>query len=362
MVSGEILASERPRLVRLCARLLGDFQGAEDAAQETLARAWRYRVRRDPRRPLKPWLDAIARNVCRNLLAKQALTEPLDENFRASGQSDPLAALEKSELLELLHSALDALPEAMREALTARYLDETPLPELARRLNTTDDALGVRLHRGRAALKSWMTRDQTPPDAFPDIETSLWCVRCGQRKLRGGFYTLPSGVRRLELRCESCFQVAQSRCFRGDGEAYLGTLKTLRPTIKHHLTAVHQHWHSALTRGSGRCTRCQRPVLLTVGSAPGLETGACNRLPFARRKALILRCTCGTVRWQWADELAFCLPEVQQLWERYNRIRFQFPAPDLIRIEALQSSAAVEVRTDPLTFAPLEVHTEGIPG
>src|SRR5258706_4364406 len=58
------LAAERARLVRLCARLIGNPDAAEDLAQETLLEAWRSLAKLRTPDGLVPWLNAIARNVC----------------------------------------------------------------------------------------------------------------------------------------------------------------------------------------------------------------------------------------------------------------------------------------------------------
>src|SRR5262249_52357573 len=58
------LPAERARLVRLCARLSGDPDAAEDLAQETLIEAWRHRQRLHDPQGYTHWLSAIARNVC----------------------------------------------------------------------------------------------------------------------------------------------------------------------------------------------------------------------------------------------------------------------------------------------------------
>ena len=57
------LASERVRLVRLCARLSGSNTAAEDLAQETLLEAWRSREKLSDLEGIAPWLSAIARNI-----------------------------------------------------------------------------------------------------------------------------------------------------------------------------------------------------------------------------------------------------------------------------------------------------------
>ena len=86
-------ARERGRLVRLCARLTGTFESAEDLAQETLLEAWRhlhtFHDWQDPRK-FSAWLTAIARNVClrwqrRQTLRAIAVSQAL--NLRGSCQS-----------------------------------------------------------------------------------------------------------------------------------------------------------------------------------------------------------------------------------------------------------------------------------
>src|SRR5215211_6759297 len=51
---------------RLAYLLLGDPDEAEDAAQESFLRAWKYIKRFDPTRPLRPWLLSITANLARN--------------------------------------------------------------------------------------------------------------------------------------------------------------------------------------------------------------------------------------------------------------------------------------------------------
>src|SRR5262249_32603723 len=65
VVDGIWSEQERRRVTRLCAVRSGDPAAAEDLAQETLLEAWRIRHRLVDPSGGRPWLDAIARNVCR---------------------------------------------------------------------------------------------------------------------------------------------------------------------------------------------------------------------------------------------------------------------------------------------------------
>jgi RNA polymerase sigma-70 factor (ECF subfamily) len=162
---------ERAGLVRLCARLTGNVDAAEDLAQETLFEAWRHSYKlRDPRGRDR-WLSAIARTVCRHWARDQGrelarLVRP-DESYDAADDFgveladdfDVEVELERHELAELLDRALGLLPTTTRQVLVARYVHDSPHAEIAARLGLSTDAVSMRLTRGKLLLRRALTAD-----------------------------------------------------------------------------------------------------------------------------------------------------------------------------------------------------------
>lgn len=153
-----------------CYRMLGSFDEAEDAVQETLLRAWRGRSQVDSEAGFRPWLYRIATNYCLDVLRRRKRRpqaagsfaeipwlQPypdrlLDEIPAASGQ-EPDAMAVTRETIELTFIAVvQELPPRQRAAMLLCDVLGWSARETAELLETSLAATNSALQRARATL------------------------------------------------------------------------------------------------------------------------------------------------------------------------------------------------------------------
>src|SRR5262249_18398697 len=99
--------------------MLGSLQDAEDAVQETLLRAWRYRDSVKEGAPMRPWLYRVATNACLDAISRDERRAVLAAKAAAddgwAGKSDDVVWLRP-----IPDSVLDSPtpPEKTPEAMT----------------------------------------------------------------------------------------------------------------------------------------------------------------------------------------------------------------------------------------------------
>lgn len=137
----------------LCYRMLGTPQEAEDAAQESFIRAYRYIHRYDPRRPFATWLLSIAAHYCIDQQRKRhPLSIDLDEimEFGIMDDSpDPERIAISGEQTELIQKYLATLPVKDRMVLILRYWYDFSEDDISEALEISKSAVKSRLHRAR---------------------------------------------------------------------------------------------------------------------------------------------------------------------------------------------------------------------
>lgn len=150
------LKEQYDKLLKYCCMKLNNRETAEDIVQETFLKFWQSRSYRDTGREMA-YLYTIARNLCIDELRKP-VTESLDEHFDLSdsGENSPEAALEIKEL----QSALEKLPEDLREIIVLRYTDEMSVTDIAKITGMSRYAVHRRLKEGLDCLKRMLKGEQ----------------------------------------------------------------------------------------------------------------------------------------------------------------------------------------------------------
>jgi RNA polymerase sigma-70 factor, ECF subfamily len=102
----------RRELLIHCYRMLGSLDDAEDAVQDALLRAWRYRESLKEGSPLRPWLYRVATNVCIDAIARDERRSIL------AAKSEEAEATPSTGEVEWLQPIPDSLvePIAQRDA------------------------------------------------------------------------------------------------------------------------------------------------------------------------------------------------------------------------------------------------------
>ena len=139
---------------------------AEDLAQDTFIRAFVRFERFDPSRPLLPWLIAIARRLCLDLLRRRkvmARAEAMPELVQPAPSPEREASLRDE--LSRLERALAGLDEGPREAIVLFHIEAMSYRDIAAALEVPMGTVMTWLHRGRAQLKRAL--DEAPIGGRP---------------------------------------------------------------------------------------------------------------------------------------------------------------------------------------------------
>jgi len=143
----------------LALRVLRRPEEAEEVAQEAFVRAWRGLPGFQRSAQFQTWLYRIVVNLCYNRLPqlKRELTT-LVPDAAAQHLADPQQQVEtgllSAELQQLLHQAIEELPEHYRLLITLRYLQELSYNEIVEVTGLPLGTVKTGIHRARALLRT----------------------------------------------------------------------------------------------------------------------------------------------------------------------------------------------------------------
>lgn len=150
-------------LIAAAYRYTGDWDDARDLAQETWLRVWRHLPAYDARRPFRPWVFAIHRNVCLSHLRHRSrhpeVATSAEDLARLAPSVEP-ADLDDTAFADRLRQALPALSPAQREVFVRVDLEQGDQGEVARELGMQPTTLRTTLHFARQRLARLLVADR----------------------------------------------------------------------------------------------------------------------------------------------------------------------------------------------------------
>jgi RNA polymerase sigma-70 factor (ECF subfamily) len=160
------------RLLAITRRLLRIEEDARDAVQDAFLSAFRALPTFEEGSLLSTWLHRIAVNAALMKLRtrrrkpedsiEDLLPNYLEDGHREDGHrgnptkswKEPGALLERQETRTLVRECIERLPESYRTVLLLRDIEELDTEEAARLLGISPNAVKIRLHRARQALRT----------------------------------------------------------------------------------------------------------------------------------------------------------------------------------------------------------------
>lgn len=155
-------------LLRVARRFMRSEEDARDAVQDAFVAAFRSIGTFAENARLSTWLHRIVINAClmrlraRRRRPEEDIEQYLPRFLRDGHAAEPgqpwsesaEAVLQRTELCGVVRAAIDQLPDAYREVLLLRDIEELSTAEAAEVLGVTPNAVKIRLHRARQALRT----------------------------------------------------------------------------------------------------------------------------------------------------------------------------------------------------------------
>jgi RNA polymerase sigma-70 factor (ECF subfamily) len=158
------------RIERLIGRMVRDQDLIEDIAQETFIRAYRALAQFRGDAQFYTWLYRIAVNTAKKalvdlkrdpLVSETALRSGADDEDETSAMENELTSAETpetvlaaKEIAATVNSAMEALPEELRQAVTLREIEGLSYEEIAEVMNCPIGTVRSRIFRAREAISA----------------------------------------------------------------------------------------------------------------------------------------------------------------------------------------------------------------
>jgi RNA polymerase sigma-70 factor (ECF subfamily) len=147
-------------------QLTGNREDALDIAQEAMLRFFRTLGRFDAKRPVRPWLMRIVRNLVHDRGRRMRIRRTVPLQYEPDAvvidppdqSPNPEQRATQHELQQLLWQAMTKLPPHYREVVALRDYMDLSYREIALTLKIPTGTVMSRLHRARTLLRDAVSR------------------------------------------------------------------------------------------------------------------------------------------------------------------------------------------------------------
>jgi RNA polymerase sigma-70 factor, ECF subfamily len=160
-----IVARYQQVLFNVALRMLGDYEEARDAVQNTFVKAYEKLGTYDPQRRFFSWIYRILTNECLNLRRRPAM-HLLGEQMEPAGGTAPDAVEAAERRRDVKHAILGLSPD-YREVIVLRHFASLSYEEMSEAIGVPAKTVKSRLHSARQQLATelagWMRRAGVGP-------------------------------------------------------------------------------------------------------------------------------------------------------------------------------------------------------
>ncbi len=146
------------KIINFVYRMVGDFDQAEDIAQEVFIRVYRHRERYRPLAKFSTWLYTIASNLAKSELRRRSIFNPISftrlrgERLSSIKRSPDKALLEK-ELGQKIQEGIGKLKPNYRVPLVLRDVEGFSYEEISEIVGCPLGTVKSRINRARLKLR-----------------------------------------------------------------------------------------------------------------------------------------------------------------------------------------------------------------
>jgi RNA polymerase sigma-70 factor (ECF subfamily) len=135
---------------------LKDEERANDIVQDSYEKLWRH-VAEIEYTVVKSWLFSTAYHTMIDIIRKEKRMTVLEDSHEA----DMLSESQYTDLNEILHSALDRLPEQQKSSVLLRDYEGYSYKEIGDITGLSEAQVKINIYRGRIALRNYIGKIET---------------------------------------------------------------------------------------------------------------------------------------------------------------------------------------------------------